>query len=89
MLNKLITNYITGFLNFKIENYNIYFIILISILFFVIFILIFSLLISYYAIKYLEMNVINDIYFCNYNYNIKTCDVLKKYGDYKINKIYL
>ena len=75
----------------KIENINIsiFFIIILVVIFFLIFILLFSLLISYYAIKYLEMNVINDIYFCNYNYNIKTCEVLKKYGDYKINKIYL
>ena len=71
MLNKLITNYIIGFLNFKLESYNIYFIILVGILFFLIVILLFSLIISYYLIKYLEINVINDIYFCNYNYNIK------------------
>ena len=47
------------------------------------------LVISYYIIKYLEINVVNDIYFCNYNYNIKSNELLQKYGDYKINKIYL
>ena len=57
-------------------------------LFFIALIIIF-LVISYYIIKYLEINVVNDIYFCNYNYNKKSNELLQKYGDYKINKIYL
>jgi len=48
-----------------------------------------NVIISYYIIKYLEINIANDIYFCNYNYNKKSEELLKKYGDYKIKKIYL
>jgi hypothetical protein len=39
--------------------------------------------------KYLEINIVNDIYFCNYGYNKKSNELLQKYGDYKIKKIYL
>ena len=31
-----------------------------------------NIIISYYIIKYLEINITNDIYFCNYNYNKKS-----------------
>jgi hypothetical protein len=48
-----------------------------------------NLIISYYIIKYLEINIVNDIYFCNYGYNKKSSELLQKYGDYKIKKIYL
>jgi hypothetical protein len=48
-----------------------------------------NIIISYYIIKYLEINIANDIYFCNYNYNKKSEELLKKYGDYKIKKLYL
>jgi len=58
------------------------------ILIFVTIIMIF-LVISYYIIKYLEINVVKDIYFCNYKYNQKSNELLQNYGDYKINKIYL
>jgi len=48
-----------------------------------------NVIISYYIIKYLEINVVNDIYFCNYDYNKKSKELLQKYGDFKIKKIYL
>ena len=48
-----------------------------------------NIIISYYIIKYLEINITNDIYFCNYNYNKKSEELLKKYGNFKIKKIYL
>ena len=50
---------------------------------------IFKIIVTYYIIKYLEINIVNDIYFCNYNYNKKSNELLKKYGDYNIKKIYL
>jgi hypothetical protein len=84
-------DYIGDILYSKIKN-NKYFICfsltLIILLIFTLIIMIF-LVISYYIIKYLEVNVVNDIYFCNYNYNKKSNELLQKYGDYKINKIYL
>jgi hypothetical protein len=49
-------------------------------------IVIIVIIISYYIVKYLEINIVNDIYFCNYNYNKKSIELLKKYGDYKIKK---
>lgn len=44
---------------------------------------------TYYVIKYLKINVVNDIYYSNHGYNKKSRDLLKKYGDYKIKNIYL
>jgi hypothetical protein len=47
------------------------------------------IILSYYTFKYLDVNIVNDVYFCNYKYNKKTEELLQKYGEYKINKIYL
>lgn len=48
-----------------------------------------GIIISYYVIKYLKINVLNDIYYSNYGYNKKSIELLKKYGEYKIKNIYL
>ena len=88
---KFLLEYLPDVLNSKIKN-NKYIIglslTLLGLLFFVL-IIIFFLVVSYYIIKYLEINVVKDIYFCNYNYNKKSQELLQKYGNYKINKIHL
>lgn len=58
-------------------------------LFFIFVVILVFIVGSYYIIQFLEVNIINDLYFCNYSYNKKTSALLKKYGDYKINKMYL
>lgn len=71
--------------------HNTYLIVGLIILIFFILLLIIVIVVvsSYYVIKFLEINIINDLYFCNYTYNKKTNDLLEKYGNCKINKIYL
>jgi hypothetical protein len=88
---KFLLDYIPDVLNSKIKNnkYIIGFSLTLLVLLFFVLIIIFFLVISYYIIKYLEINVVKDIYFCNYSYNKQSEDLLKKYGTYKINKIYL
>uniref|UniRef100_A0A6C0JFA4 Uncharacterized protein n=1 Tax=viral metagenome TaxID=1070528 RepID=A0A6C0JFA4_9ZZZZ len=69
-------------------NFNLSVIVIITLSILILFAII-NIIISYYIIKYLEINVANDIYFCNYNYNKKSEELLKKYGNYRIRKIYL
>lgn len=71
------------------NKYNFSLYVVITVIILLISITIIILITSYYLIKYLEINIVNDIYFCNYNYNKKSNEVLKKYGEYKIKKIYL
>lgn len=77
-------NHLKNLKKYKIAIISILFIVVLIIL--ILFIL---LIISYYIIKYLDINIVNDIYFCNYEYNKKSNELLKKYGDYKIKQIYL
>jgi hypothetical protein len=88
---RVILNYVQDVLYSKIKNSKyavILYIILLTLTIFILILIIFTI-ISYYVIKYLEVNVVNDIYFCNYNYNKKSEELLQKYGNYKINKVYL
>jgi hypothetical protein len=88
---RFILNYVQDVLYSKIKNnrYVIGFSLTSLIILIFVTIIVIFLVISYYIIKYLEINVVNDIYFCNYNYNKKSEELLHRYGDYKINKLYL
>ena len=43
---------------------------------------------SYYAFKWLKMNIDKDCFYFN-EYNSDCCNILEKYGDYPIKRIYL
>ena len=43
---------------------------------------------SYYAFKWLKMNIDKDCFYFN-EYNSDCCNMLEKYGDYPIKRIYL
>ena len=43
---------------------------------------------SYYVFKWLKMNIDRDCFYFN-EYNSDCCNILEKYGDYPIKRIYL
>jgi hypothetical protein len=78
------------FINFVYNNnYGFPLFVMTSVVLVILLLGIFNIIITYYLIKYLEINVVNDIYFCNYNYNKKSNELLNTYGDFRIKNIYL
>jgi len=81
---------INTFVEYVKNNYSKFiFPIILMLLSFLLLFFIVLIICSYYIFKYLKVNFVEDIYFSNYNYNKKTDELLKKYGDLKINKMYL